>query len=247
MRAAVTRKEMVEEAAFLLSKYGVRERNAAMDARRRAQEELAKTAFVNYMGTNSELGAQWEGVAQWEAVARWEDDWLSCLENFSSHPLEFRYFMHYDDFTLWPLDECLFLRFLAANFIEHDEPMPDRLRLWIITELKSPHANPRSRSGAPRHGERKNTFRDAAILGTVNAISLKYKINPTRNRESNADSVSASQVVAEALGHLRVNVNALAIEKIWNNRPLRKMDWPPTEHDSLTLGSWGRNPRTKRR
>jgi len=233
MLVPINQKDMIEEAMFLLAKYGVRGRNAAMEARRHAQESLAKTAFSDYMNKKSQL------------VAQGERYWIESLPKLTQSEADF--IIMDDGFTLWPMDENLFLRLVAAKFIEHDEPMPDILRRWLIAELKTAHAQQRN---APSPCERANVFRDAAILGAVKTISAKYEIAPTRNRNSNAAPTSACQIVAEALGQLRVNVSELAVEKIWNNRPFPKME-PFFTLDGIDIGkvsTWGRNPRhTKRR
>jgi hypothetical protein len=233
MLVPINQKDMVEEAVFLLAKHGVRGRSAAMEARRRAQESLAKATFSDYMSKESQLAAQ---------KAKY---WIEKLPKLTQS--EGSSIIMADGFTLWPMDHTLFLRFLAAMFLERGEPMPDGLRLWAIIELKSPHPQPRS--PGPRLDQRKNVFRDAAILGTINTITSKYGVNPTRSREPGA-VISACQVVAEALGQLRVNVSELGVERIWNSRPGSKTKpFPALDGiDSDKLFTWGMDPRyTKRR
>jgi hypothetical protein len=70
-----------------------------------------------------------------------------------------------------------------------------------------------------------NDRRDADICFLIRLLGEKYGLSPTRskNRHGTTDNVSASWVIARALGNLKLtNIDERAVEKIWQKREERR-------------------------
>ena len=74
-------------------------------------------------------------------------------------------------------------------------------------------------------GRRPNKCRDFNIAVAVAVIASEYGLRPTRHR-GNDRSVSASFIVAAALGRLRLGMGEAAVEKIWE-RGRSRLPLPP--------------------
>jgi hypothetical protein len=161
----------------------------------RENQDFARVTFRKYQGLETaEERKQWEEQGQWMTSV--------SLGTFATD---------------------LFFPLLVAEFIEHNEPLPESLRQWLIEGLRQ---MPQSRS-APLYNPScstgllgtRNQHRDSQIGRAVLGVVMRYQIRPTRNRAKRPTAnaaESACSIVAKALGTLGFNLSESAVEAIWN-------------------------------
>jgi hypothetical protein len=116
-------------------------------------------------------------------------------------------------------EEVEFFLLLAANFIEHGEPLPMLLRELVVRSLRRPR--PPLSVTISRGGR---DARDRAIAYAVQEIVRETGLKPTRNRTRRMKGAfpSACSIVADTLGNRKINLSEDAVEKIWGEYSKRR-------------------------
>jgi len=117
------------------------------------------------------------------------------------------------------------IKAVLVELINDGEPIPEVLRGFAVHALlEKPKAKPIRKRGPQTDLHHRNLM----IGRTVLQIVEKYKLAPTRNRASQKVE-SACSIVARALGMVGQPRTEAAVEKIWEQSPLR----PKSKTDTI--------------
>ena len=87
---------------------------------------------------------------------------------------------------------------VAAEYLERDELPPKPLANYAATCLRAHPGRKKQRQPSKRKQSHKTDYRDCILALTVDDVAWRFKLNPTRNRESKEEKDCGCSIVAKA-------------------------------------------------